>query len=136
MLGVLGLMFLTFFALRMLNRRISTSGGRLRVIDRANLGRDSMLLVVSVCGKLILVGVSSQRVEKLTDLDMTEEEYVEAAFSGSGENKGVLPFSDILSSFMVKKKKDDYENNETNQSNKSKEEIVEGKSNDESDSGT
>ncbi|MCL2070723.1 MAG: flagellar biosynthetic protein FliO [Oscillospiraceae bacterium] len=107
LLGVLGLMFLTFFGLRMLNRRISTTGGRLRVIDRATLGRDSMMLVVSVCGKLMLVGVSSQRVEKLADLEVTEEEYVETAFSNT--QKGVLPFSDILSSFMGKKKEKDDE---------------------------
>jgi flagellar biogenesis protein FliO len=93
----------------MLNRRISTTGGRLRVIDRAGLGRDAMLLVVSVCGRLILVGVSAQRVEKLADLEQTEEEYIEAVKNSTGN--GVLPFSDILSSFM-KKKKEDGENNQ------------------------
>lgn len=104
LLGVLGLMFLTFFGLRMLNRRISTtSGGRLRVIDKVTLGRDSMLVVVSVCGSLMLVGVSSGKIEKLTDLEMSEEEYVEAAFSGTQKNT-VLPFSDILSSFIGRKK--------------------------------
>jgi flagellar biogenesis protein FliO len=108
LLGVLGLMFLTFFGLRMVNRRISTSGGRLRVIDRATLGRDSMMLVVSVCGKLMLVGVSSQRVEKLADLDITEEEYVESAFANARSGvKSVLPFSDILSSFISKKSEKD-----------------------------
>jgi flagellar biogenesis protein FliO len=111
LLGVLGLMFLVFFGLRMLNRRVSTSGGRLRIIDRAVLGRDSMLLVVSVCGKLILVGVSSQRVEKIDELDMSEEEYVEKAFSAANKPT-VLPFSDILSSLRIKRKvKDDDENN-------------------------
>ena len=122
LLGVLGLVFLVFFGLRMLNRRISTSGGRLRVIDRATLGRDSMLLVVSVCGKLLLVGVSPQRVEKLSELDMSEQEYVDMAFanargySGSGGGNGgaagkVLPFSDILSSFIGRKKGHDAQNN-------------------------
>ena len=91
--GVLGLMFLTFFGLRMFTRRITTTGGRLRVIDRASLGRESMLLVVSVCGKLMLVGVSSQRVEKISDLEQTEEEYIAAISTGSA----ALPFSDILS---------------------------------------
>jgi len=110
LLGVLGLMFLTFFGIRMLNRRISTSGGRLRVIDRATLGRDSMMLVVSVCGKLMLVGVSSQRVEKIADLDISEEEYVESAFANAQQTR-VLPFSDILSSF-ISRKKDDGENSD------------------------
>jgi len=105
LLGVLGLMFLMLLGLRMLNRRVSTSGGRLRVIDRATLGRDSMLLVVSVCGKLMLVGVSAQRVEKITDIDITEEEYIEAAFNSAKDgNRKFLPFSDILSSFIGKSK--------------------------------
>lgn len=116
LLGVLGLMFLTFFGLRMLNRRISTSGGRLRVIDRATLGRDSMILVVSVCGKLMLVGVSSQRVDKLADLELTEAEYVESAFSDAqkGSFQGVLPFSDILSSFIGKRKGNDENKDDEN----------------------
>jgi len=101
LLGVLGLMFLTFWGLRMLNKRITTSGGRLRIIDRASLGRDSMILVVSVCGKLVLIGVSPQHVEKLDDLDMTEDEYVEMAFANAQKT---LPFSDILSSIGIKKK--------------------------------
>jgi flagellar biogenesis protein FliO len=97
LLGVLGLIFLLFFALRMFNRRISTSGGRLRVIDRASLGRDSMLLVVAVGGKLILVGVSAQRVEKISDLDVSEEEYIESAFGAARSAAPAVPFSDILS---------------------------------------
>jgi flagellar biogenesis protein FliO len=108
LLGVLGLMFLTFFGLGMLNRRVSTSGGRLRVVDRASLGRDSMLLVVSVCGKLILIGVSSSRVEKLADLDISEEEYVESAFAGG--NRPAMPFSDILSSIGIKNRNADKQN--------------------------
>ncbi|MCL1866978.1 MAG: flagellar biosynthetic protein FliO [Oscillospiraceae bacterium] len=90
--------------------RISTSGGRLRVLDRASLGRDSMILVVSVCGKLLLVGVSPHRVEKLDELDMSEEEYTEAAFSAARGN--VVPFSDILSSIGIKKKSEKSANND------------------------
>ena len=92
----------------MLNRRITTSGGRLRVIDKVGLGRDSMMLVVSVCGKLVLVGVSAQRVEKLADLDVTEEEYISTAFNNTQFGQNVMPFSDILStvtaSMGIKKK--------------------------------
>lgn len=106
--GVLGLIFLLFFGLRMFSRRISTSGGRLRVIDRASLGRDSMLLVVAVADKLMLIGVSSHRVEKLADLDVSEEEYIESAFGAARSNQKIMPFSDILStvgaSMGIKKK--------------------------------
>ncbi|MDE6580383.1 MAG: flagellar biosynthetic protein FliO [Ruminiclostridium sp.] len=65
-IGVIGLIFFLFYALRKLNKGISVkSGSRLRVLDRVSIGRDSMLLVVSVCGKVILLGVTSQRIEKL-----------------------------------------------------------------------
>lgn len=74
-IGVLGLIFVLFYFLKKLNKRISTGGGRLKVLDRISIGRDGMLLVVSVCGKVMLVGVTSQRIDRLCDLDITEEEY-------------------------------------------------------------
>lgn len=87
-IGVLGLIFFLFYALKKLNKGISVkSGNRLRILDRVNLGRDGMLLVVSVCGKLMLLGVTSGRVEKLCDLDITEEEY---GTQQSGDFKSVL----------------------------------------------
>lgn len=65
-LGVIGLIFLLFYALKKLNKRVSVgSGSRLRVLDRVSLGKDGMLLVVSAAGKLMLIGVTPQRVEKL-----------------------------------------------------------------------
>lgn len=76
-IGVLGLIFFLFYALKKLNKGISVkSGNRLKVLDRVNIGRDSMLLIVSVCGRVILLGVTAQRVEKLCDLDISEEEYM------------------------------------------------------------
>lgn len=76
-LGVLGLIFFLFYALKKLNKGITVkSGNRLKVLDRVNIGRDSMLLIVSVCGKVMLLGVTPQRVDKLQDLDISEDEYM------------------------------------------------------------
>jgi flagellar biogenesis protein FliO len=98
--GVLGLIFLLFYGLRLLNKRVSVIGGsRLRILDRANLGRESMILVVSVCGKLMLVGVSNQRVEKISDLDISEEEY-----TGTAPLHGVPGFSEVFGNFFNRKK--------------------------------
>ena len=94
-IGVLGLMAVLFYALRRLNKRISTGGGRLRVLDRIRIGRDGMLLVVSVCGKVMLVGVTSQRIERLCDLDITEEEYTADRQNGD--------FMSVFSAMMSKK---------------------------------
>lgn len=94
-IGVLGLMAVLFYALRKLNKRISTGGGRLKVLDRISIGRDGMLLVVSVCGRVMLVGVTSQRIEKLCDLDVSEEEY-----SAGQQNPD---FMSVFSAMMGKK---------------------------------
>lgn len=94
-IGVLGLIAVLFYALQKLNKRISTAGGRLKVLDRISIGRDGMLLVVSVCGKVMLVGVTSQRIEKLCDLDVTEEEY-----SADRQN---ADFASVFSAVMGKK---------------------------------
>ena len=94
-IGVLGLIFVLFYALRKLNKRVSVSSGRLKVLDRISIGRDGMLLVVSVCGSVMLVGVTSQRIEKLCDLDVTEEEY-----SANREN---TDFMSVFSAVMGKK---------------------------------
>ena len=94
-IGVMGLMAVLFYALRKLNKRISTGGGRLKVLDRISIGRDGMLLVISVCGRVMLVGVTSQRIEKLCDLDVTEEEY-----SLDRQN---VDFMSVFSTMMGKK---------------------------------
>jgi len=95
-IGVIGLILLLFYALKKLSKRVSVaSGSKLRVLDRVSLGRDGMLLVISVTGKLMLIGVTPQRVEKLCDLEQTEEEYL----SGSGEQD----FKSVLASVLWKK---------------------------------
>ena len=77
-IGVIGLIFFLFYALKKLNKGISVkSGSRLKVLDRVSIGRDSMLLIISVCDNVMLLGVTSQRMEKLCDLDITEKEYLE-----------------------------------------------------------
>lgn len=94
-IGVLGLIFVLFYFLKKLNKRISVSGGRLKVLDRIGIGRDGMLLVVSVCGKVMLVGVTSQRIDKLCDLEITEEEYA--------ADRQSTDFVSVLSAMMGKK---------------------------------
>ncbi|MDR2532500.1 MAG: flagellar biosynthetic protein FliO [Oscillospiraceae bacterium] len=96
--AVLGLIFFMFFMMKKMNRLTRTaSGSRLRIIDRANTGRDSSLLVVSVSGRLMLVGVSAGRIEKLCDLDIDEEEYFD---SSDQPDKPALNFSDVLKNYL------------------------------------
>ncbi len=74
--AVFGLLFLLLYGLKRLNGRVGVNnGGKMRVIDRVTIGRDGMLLVVSVGGRLLLVSATPQHIEKLGELDMTAEEY-------------------------------------------------------------
>jgi flagellar protein FliO/FliZ len=106
--GIIGLILFMFWMLRKVSKmQAVASGNKLRIIDRANTGRDSSLLVVSVSGRLMLVGVSAGKIEKLCDLDINEEEYFGAASDGSNTDKqGSFTgnFSSILSSLIFKKK--------------------------------
>lgn len=116
-IGVIGLIFFLFYALKKLNKGISVkSGNRLRVLDRVNIGRDSMLLIVSVCGQVILLGVTSQRVEKLCDLDISEKEYL--------NTEQTPDFRTVLSSAFFKKqeqKSDMPQNRESEEGTESEE---------------
>lgn len=103
--GIIGLILFLFYLMKKVSRKTAViNGSKLRILDRANVGRDSALLVVCVCGKLMVVGVSAGRIEKICDLPVTEEEY-----SGTGGNSNVtanpINFSDILTNMGLKRKK-------------------------------
>lgn len=105
LIGVLGLFFIMVYAMKKLNRGIGyINGNRMKVVDRVSVGRDGMLLVVSVAGKLMLIGVSGQHIEKLSDIDMTLEEYNSAGGLPQTEMKNS---PDFVSAFFeaVKKNK-------------------------------
>lgn len=76
LIGILGLFFLLIYGLNKLNKKIGViSGSKMRILDRVTIGRDGMIFVVSVGGKLMLLSATSQHIEKICDLDMTAEEY-------------------------------------------------------------
>ena len=83
LVGVIALIFLFFWVLRKVNKGILTTGGkRLKVLDRASLGGEKSVVVVSVAGKCMVLGVTAGRIDKIDDLSLTEEEYsFFAAFS-------------------------------------------------------
>ena len=87
LIGVIGLILLFFWALRKLNKGILTTGGkRLKILDRASLGGEKSVVVVSVAGKCMVLGVTSGRIDKIEDLDMTEEEYLEQLYPADTDN--------------------------------------------------
>ncbi len=76
LIGILGLFFLLIYGLNKLNKKIGViTGSKMRILDRVTIGRDGMIFVVSVGGKLMLLSATSQHIEKICDLDMSPDEY-------------------------------------------------------------
>ncbi len=75
LIGVLALIVLLFWVMKKFNTRIMLSDSRnMKILERINLGPDKMLLLVSVCGKCMVLGVTTNHTEKICDLEQTEEE--------------------------------------------------------------
>lgn len=99
LVGVIALIFLFFWVLRKVNKGILTTGGkRLKVLDRASLGGEKSVVVVSVAGKCMVLGVTAGRIDKIEDLSLTEEEYLSQLYpEGEAQQDGFFAaFSDAL----------------------------------------
>lgn len=105
LIGVLALVFVIFWLMKKLNHRISMADSRnMRILERINLGPDKMLLLVSVCGKCMVLGVTSNHTEKILDLEQTEEELTARPEQASGGNPSFGESFRIILENMKKKK--------------------------------
>lgn len=69
-LGVIGLIFLTYYAGRWLSKRMYCSySGKIHILERTSVSQDKLLAVVKVGSKIMLLGISPQHIDKLCDLD-------------------------------------------------------------------
>ena len=99
LIGVLGLFFLLIYGLNKLNKKIGVvSGSKMRILDRVTIGREGMIFVVSVGGKLMLMSATAQHIEKLCDLDMTPEEYISQLQNDSAQAQA--NFASVFTSVM------------------------------------
>ncbi|MGN0675045.1 MAG: flagellar biosynthetic protein FliO [Oscillospiraceae bacterium] len=74
LLGIIGLLFLTFYAARWLNKRYHTGGfgmqNRLiKIVECVGVAQDKQLMIVTVGSKKMLIGVTPNAVNKICDLD-------------------------------------------------------------------
>lgn len=75
LLGIIGLIFLAFFAAKWLNRRFNIGGFGLseqrtvKIIECVSIAQDKQLMIVSVGRKNMLLGVTPNTVSKICDLD-------------------------------------------------------------------
>ena len=109
LIGVLALVFVIFWVMKKFNARVTLTDSRhLKVLERVNLGPDKMLLIVSVCGKCMLLGVTSQSTEKICDLDETEEQLCAKA----ADRQNFPTFTESFKSILGKKKAANLDNGE------------------------
>lgn len=90
LLGIIGLMFLAFYAARWLNKRFniggfSASGQKtVRILEYIAIAQDKQLMIVAIGKKIMLLGVTANSVNKICDLD--EDDLIPADPDSSSES--------------------------------------------------
>ena len=83
LLGIIGLLFLTFYATKWLNKKFRNTGWNgaqngIKIIECMGIAQDKQLLVVKVGSRSMLLGVTPNSVTKLSDLDDDDIAVLEA----------------------------------------------------------
>lgn len=101
LIGVLALVFLLFWIMKKFYARMSVYDSKnMKVLERINLGSDKMLLLISICGKCMVIGVTASHTEKICDIEQSEEELSEK----NDENPSFKESFKIVLENMKKKK--------------------------------
>ncbi|MCL2053631.1 MAG: flagellar biosynthetic protein FliO [Oscillospiraceae bacterium] len=94
LLGVIGLIFLTYAGTKWLNKKFRLGGfygeaKGIKIVECAGIAQDKQLMIVRIGKKLMLLGVTAGSVTKICDLDeddlagLTETESAEDGFLSS-----------------------------------------------------
>lgn len=91
LLGVIGLIFLTYYSTRWLNKKFRSTGyygsqNGIRIIECLGIAQDKQLLAVKVGKKAMLLGVTSQSVTKLCDLEECDLQEIEQQQNTEGQS--------------------------------------------------
>lgn len=88
LIGILALILALFYASKWFNRRMSiTSAQNLKIIERVNLAPDKMLLLIEICGKYMVIGVTPSGINTLSELDDEEIAKLKLPEKGNGNNQ-------------------------------------------------
>lgn len=101
-LGFLLVIVLAYISTKYAGKKFSvknTGNGNIRIIDRLPLGADKSLLIVNSAGKTLLIGVTSQHIELICELD-------ESMICESADSSGTTQdFYSVLKKNLEKLKK-------------------------------
>ena len=96
--GFVAVLFAAYWCTKLLGKRYEAGlspVGYIRVLDRVNIGPDRQVCIVQTGGKTFLLGVTSQSVVTLGELDAEQLVQLQA-------NAQAAVFPDILQSFLKK----------------------------------
>lgn len=90
------ILVLAWFCVRWLGGqyRLNTTGSRVKVLERIALAPDRSLLVVRAGGQVLLLGVTSQHIEKIAELD--PEEFPDEPVPTVGNDKFSVALEAVL----------------------------------------
>lgn len=92
LLGIIGVLFLTFYASKWLNKhRMNGFGSQnrsIKIVEYVGIAQDKQLMIVIVGGKKMLIGVTANAVNKICDLD--DEDISIPAETDSAEESGFM----------------------------------------------
>ncbi len=75
LIGVIGLIVLTFYASRKLNLFLFRSSGKhIRVLEREAVSKDGSIAIVKTGGRYLLIGITPQHIETLCEFSESEGE--------------------------------------------------------------
>lgn len=96
---LVAVLLFTYISLKWMGQKLPSqnTSGHIKVLDRMMLSRDKYLLLIKVAEKTMLVGVSTNSVEKICDIEDPEALLV-AASAQPGSS-----FSDVLFETVKKK---------------------------------
>ena len=98
-------LFLAYWFTKTAGKRLSAggfTGKQIELIDQAAIGQDRALMIVRVAGKVLLLGVTAQRIDKLDELDA-------GAFRDLPQQPAESSFSSILKGALAKGKEQQME---------------------------
>lgn len=73
LVGVVFLIFLTYYWANWLNKRVRLNpNSSVKVVERVSLGQDRAIMIVSIGEKYMMLGVTGQHIDKIADLDKAD----------------------------------------------------------------
>ncbi len=107
---VIILIYLTIFLLRFINKNKTMSGLKIKngknlikVIDSANIAPNKSIQLVSIAGKMIIIGVAEKEINFLTELAPNNAEDIEEFFNETKEVESKkMNFKSLLASYFKK----------------------------------